>query len=45
MPISVIALLLLAAFLCTIVAAAGRCPVWVPVLLVVLVQMLQLFPR
>jgi len=38
------AVLVAAAFLCTIWSAAGNCPVWVPVLLVVLVQALALFP-
>lgn len=41
MPFSVIFLLVIVAFLCTIASAAGRCPLWVPVLLVVLVQLLQ----
>lgn len=45
MPMTVTALLIVAAFLCTIISAAGRCPLWVPVLLVVLVQLLQIWPR
>jgi hypothetical protein len=45
MPFSVVLLLVVVAFICTIAAAANRCPLWVPVLLVVLVQLLQLAPR
>lgn len=34
-------LLLLAAFVTTIVSAIGKCPLWVPVLLLVLIQLLE----
>ena len=33
------------AFICTVASATGRCPVWVPVLLIVLAVALQFFPR
>lgn len=36
--------LVAAAFICTIWSAAGKCPVWVPVLLLVLVEALRLVP-
>ena len=37
-------LLVLAAFVCTIAAAIGKAPLWVPVLLLVLVELLRLLP-
>ena len=37
--------LVLAAFIITIVAAIGRAPLWVAVLLLVLVELLRLLPR
>lgn len=37
-------LLVSAAFLCTIWSAAGKCPVWVPVLLLVVVELIRLVP-
>jgi len=43
--LSVTLLLVLAAFVCTVVAAIGKCPLWVAVLLVVLVQLLAVLPR
>jgi len=33
------------AFLLTLVSATGKCPVWVPVLLLTLVELLALMPR
>ena len=45
MPTVTIALILtLIALLLTIVAALGRCPLWIPVLFVVLVQLLAVLP-
>jgi len=41
---SVAIVLVLAAFLMTIVAAMGRCPLWVPVLLLTVVHLVGLFP-
>lgn len=37
-------LLVIAAFICTIASALGRCPAWVPIVLICLVQMLALLP-
>lgn len=37
-------LLAVAAFVCTIASAIGKCPLWVAVLLVVVVQLLTLIP-
>lgn len=37
-------LLVFAAFCTTIASAAGRCPLWVPTLLVVLMLLLQQIP-
>lgn len=42
---SVTFLLLVAAFICTIANALGKCPTWVPLLLIVLVQLLAVLPR
>jgi hypothetical protein len=36
--------LVVAAFVCTIWSANGKCPVWVPVLLLVLIEALRLVP-
>lgn len=41
---SIVLLLMLAAFTTAILSAIGKCPVWVPVLLVVLVMLLGLVP-
>lgn len=41
---TVAGLLVLAAFLVTIVAATGRAPLWVAVLLLTLVELLRLLP-
>lgn len=38
-------LLVLAAFVCTIAWALGKCPGWVPVLLLVVVHLLAILPR
>jgi hypothetical protein len=43
--LSVTLLLVLAAFVCTIGSALGKCPLWVPVLLLVLVHLLAILPR
>lgn len=42
---SVDLLLAIGAFTCTLASAAGKCPVWVPVLLLTLIQLLALIPR
>ena len=38
-------LLVIAAFFTTIVSAMGKCPLWVPVVLLCLVALLQVLPR
>lgn len=38
---TVVLLLLLAAFVCTIVSAAGKCPLFVPVLLIVVALLVE----
>ena len=42
--VTVIGFLVVAAFIMTIVAAANKAPLWVPVLLLVLVELLRLLP-
>jgi hypothetical protein len=44
MMVTVIGLLAIVAFITTIVAAAGRVPVWIPVLLLVIIELIRLFP-
>ena len=43
--LSVTFLLVLAAFIATIASAIGKCPLWVPVLLLVLVHLLAILPK
>jgi hypothetical protein len=43
--LSVTVLLVVAAFICTIAEALGRCPGWVPTLLIVVILALQVLPR
>jgi hypothetical protein len=38
-------LLLLAAFVCTIASAMNKCPLWVPVLLLCVLELLRVLPR
>ena len=42
--LTVMLLLALAAFVCTIVAALGKCPLWVAVILLVLMELLRALP-
>jgi hypothetical protein len=42
--LSVTLLLLIAAFATTIANALGRCPIWIPVILIVIVQLLTVVP-
>lgn len=42
--VTVIGFLVVAAFIVTIVAAAGKAPLWVAVLCLVLVELLRLLP-
>jgi hypothetical protein len=43
--LSVTLLFVLAAFIATVASALGRCPLWIAVLFVVVVQLLQVLPR
>ena len=45
MVMTVSLLLLLAAGICTIASSLGKCPLWVPVLLLVVVGLLERIPR
>jgi hypothetical protein len=42
--LSITCLLWLAAFVATIASAAGRCPLWVPVLLIAIAGLLSCLP-
>lgn len=42
--LTVMVLLVIGAFVCTLVSAAGKIPVWVPMLLLCLIAALQAFP-
>lgn len=42
--LTVTLLLVVAAFICTIALALGKCPAWVPILLIVVVQLLAVMP-
>jgi hypothetical protein len=37
--------LVVAAFICTIANALGKCPAWVPIMLLVLIHLLTVLPR
>jgi hypothetical protein len=43
--ISVTFLLVIAAFICAIANALGKCPAWVPLILLCLVHLLSVLPR
>lgn len=43
--LTVTLLLILAAFLCTLASALGKCQLWVPTLLICVVLLLQVLPR
>lgn len=42
--LTVTMVLLLAAFVCTIASAMSKCPVWVPVLLLCVLELVRLLP-
>jgi hypothetical protein len=42
--LTVTMILLLAAFVCTIASAMSKCPVWVPVLLLCVLELVRLLP-
>jgi hypothetical protein len=41
----VTALFVIVGFICTLVAAAGKLPLWIPVLLAFVALLLQIYPR
>jgi hypothetical protein len=43
--LTVTLLLVLVAFLCTIGSALGKCPSWVPVLLLCVIHLIEVLPR
>lgn len=43
--LTVTLLLVIAAFICTVAEALGKCPGWIPTMLVVLVLLLGALPR
>ncbi len=45
MPLTVTFLLVVAAFICTIAEALGKCPGWVVDLLIVVVLLLMVLPK
>lgn len=44
MSLTAMLLLAIVAFACTIASAVGRCPLWVPVLLLTLIELLRALP-
>lgn len=42
--LTVIGFLVIVAFICTIVSALGKCPLWVSVLLLCLVELIRILP-
>lgn len=42
---SLAVLLLLAAFICTIASAIGKAPLWVAVFILIVLELLQTYPR
>lgn len=41
---TVLMFLIVAAFVCTIASAAGWCPLWVPVILLTLLELIRVLP-
>jgi len=44
MLLTVIGILVVAAFICTIVSALGKCPLWVAVMLICVVELVRILP-
>jgi hypothetical protein len=44
MTLTVLAVLVVAAFICTIVSAIGKCPLWVAVVLLCIVELIRILP-
>ena len=45
MIMTVIGFLVVAAFICIIVSASGKCPLWVGALLLCLIELLRILPK
>lgn len=43
--LTVMLLLVLAAFVCTVASAIGKCPLWIAVLFLVVIHLLGVLPR
>lgn len=43
--LTIVTVLLLAAFITCIVSAIGKCPLWVSVLLIIVALLVQVFPK
>jgi hypothetical protein len=44
MLLTVIGFLVVAAFICTIVSALGKCPLWVGVILLCIIELVRILP-
>lgn len=44
MPLTILFLLAISAFICTVASALGKCPLWVPVILLALFALVQTVP-
>jgi hypothetical protein len=42
--LTVFLLLAIAAFICTVAAALGKCPIWVPVLFLCVIELMRALP-
>lgn len=42
--LTVLIVLVAAAFICTILNAIGKCPIWVPMILLCIVELLRVLP-
>jgi hypothetical protein len=42
--LTVMFVMVAAAFVCTVIAALNKCPVWIPVLLLCVIALLQVLP-
>lgn len=44
MTLTVLLVLVLIALVCTVLSAMGKCPLWIPVFILCLVELLRLLP-
>jgi hypothetical protein len=42
--LTVIGIIVISAFICTIISALGKCPLWIAVVLLCVVELLQVLP-